>query len=406
MNYWQELCKRLSRKYKSEEELEGRFIDCWDFILGWPYENIVRQMSIQIGHENKRADIVLLDDQKLPLLVIEMKKQGISITDHEILQLQSYMRQKRIIFGLLVGEKLSLYYDPLKSDGKLKRVLNLSFFDTANLDGITLAKLLHKKNFSTEKMTEFCDSYLDEKLALESSLQTKAVIDNLANFKNTDKDKDIKIRQLIDLYSFWLNKDHSYNQREKDYIINLANHKKWITDKILKADLTSLSEEEFIKLIKEFSLHIPNLKRFFNMWLNSDKKILEIRLDFQTAITHLSTIRKNKRFVALDDFIENGAYKTKYLDRSFWSEMIRIRFPDVPLLNQKTEKFFDSLDVYIGDTYEEKLQNVANFYQRFSDKNMTLDMLSHLEHFVIAKNIKNEEGRQFMKANFPNYQND
>ena len=50
--------------------------------------------------------------------------------------------------------------------------------------------------------------------------------------------------------------------------------------------------------------------------------------------------------------------------------------------------------------------NVSNFYKRFSTPDITLEMLSHLEHFVIAKRVKNEIGREFMKANFHNYKED
>ena len=48
---------------------------------------------------------------------------------------------------------------------------------------------------------------------------------------------------------------------------------------------------------------------------------------------------------------------------------------------------------------------MSSFYKRFSGPNMTLDMLSHLEHFVIAKNAKNEEGRRFIEEKFSDPRN-
>ena len=400
MNKWQQLCKRLNKKYKSEIELEGRFEDCLYFILGWSDKNVARQMMVQFGHESKRTDLVLLDDDSVPIVVIEMKSQNVPITEHEIGQLHSYMRQELIPFGLLVGERISLYYDDQKRGNKPRRVLNLSFKDIDNTDGIELANLLDKPTFSLKRLSEFCDNYLIEKEKLEKDLGSKVVIDNLANFRNLDTGKDEKIRQLIDLYSLWLSEDKNRNKKEYQYLQSLKENRAWIAENILNTDLRSLSNDDFLQRFRELSLRLPNLTRYLRMWNKDDKEVLSIRQGFENAISHLTGLPKSHRYNALDDFTRNSQFAVKHLKNAFWSEMIRIKFKDVPLLNNKTERFFDAIGVYIGDTYEEKLKNVSNFYSRFSGPNMDLDMLSHLEHFALAKNAKNETGREFVMANF------
>ena len=109
MNKWKLFSERMTARYSSEAELEGRFEDCLIFILGWePRAEITRQIPIQFGHENKRADIILKANDK-NAVVIELKKQGLQIRDHELGQLFSYMRQTYTRFGLLVGDRISLY---------------------------------------------------------------------------------------------------------------------------------------------------------------------------------------------------------------------------------------------------------------------------------------------------------
>ena len=403
MSEWQEICRRLSRRYSSESELEGRFFDCLDFILNWSDNNISRQKTIQFGHQGKYADLVLFDDDKLPIIVVEMKKQGVSITEHEIGQLYSYMRQELIPFGLLVGDKISLYYDEHERGTKAKRVLNLSFNDKKNTDGIELFKLLNKNSFSIEGMKNFCDNYLKEKNEIQEKFGSQVIIDNIANFQNADKDLDRKINGLIELYTTWLNEDFSVNNREYQYILNMPLQREWVMKEIINFDLASLSDNAFIIKFRELSSHISNLTRYLSMWNKDNKKVLEIREGFTNAVKHLSNMQEKDRYQAHNDFVGDGKFAVKHLKEAFWSEMIRNKFPDVPLLNSKTERFFDAIGVYIGDTYEEKLINVSNFYKRFSTQDMTLEMLSHLEHFVIAKNVRNEVGREFMKGNFPNY---
>jgi len=392
---WKELCRMLSKKHANEGELEVRFEDCLCFILRYSDNNIARQKTIQFGHERKRADIVLCDDIKQPFVIVEIKKQGSDVSEHEMGQLFSYMRAELISFGFLLGDKFSLYYDERKRGLDPKRVLTLSFRDTLNEDGAVISALLHKENFTVEKMEMFCKTYLSEKERIENDSKEKIIIENLANFRKSDPRKDELIKKLISLYETWLDED----EKEKSYIEYTQKNHEWIANHVLSVDMVSLSDANYLCLFKAFMERVTNLERFMRMWFNNDSKILEGRKDFEKAIAFLNRIPDSERYQAIQYFSGTGEYCMKYLNKSFWSEMIRIRFPDVPLCNDKTQNFFDAIDVYIGDTFEEKLKNISNFYKRFSSDEMTLQKLSHLEHFVMG-NIKSKAGKDFVNKNF------
>lgn len=399
MNKWKLFSERMTARYRSEAELEGRFEDCLIFILGWePRAEITRQVPIQFGHENKRADIILKANDKNSV-VIELKKQGLQIRDHELGQLFSYMRQTYSRFGFLVGDRISLYYDP-RNGNIPTRVISVAFSDYLNTDGSRLMDLISKPSFSEDKLEEFCIEYSKDvesikKRALETA-DGIVNIDNLANYNLAGGSIDKKIDGLVKLYDSWI----TDTPKEALYLDNLSKNASWVKVNIFKTNMPTLNDNDFVALFKELSKKLTNQTRWINMRFRDDK-ILDIRQNFQIAVTHLIEASDDAKYNVLDDFLE-GDYQVWGLRKGFWSELIRIRFPDVPLYNEKTENFFNAIGQYIGDTYEEKLNNISEFYKRVSSrhKNMPIEKLSHLEHFACVKNARNETGRQYMKENF------
>lgn len=62
--------------------------------------------------QHLRPDFVLYKDE-IPQVVIEAKKPNNIQTERNKEQLFSYMRQKKVDFGLYIGEEIQLYYDVL-----------------------------------------------------------------------------------------------------------------------------------------------------------------------------------------------------------------------------------------------------------------------------------------------------
>ena len=83
--------------------------------LGWKeYKNeIKRQPVIKIGHGNKLIpDLVVYDDSDEPLIAIEVKRPGEDLTTDDVFsQLQSYMRQLKTQYGLVIGKTIRFFYD-------------------------------------------------------------------------------------------------------------------------------------------------------------------------------------------------------------------------------------------------------------------------------------------------------
>ena len=101
--------------------------------------------------------------------------------------------------------------------------------------------------------------------------------------------------------------------------------------------------------------------------------------------------------------MDNDKYKIKGVGRTFWSELVRCKFKDVPLLNDKTEEFFGSIGLCPGFSSEEKLKSIAYCYKRWAkiykeqtDKKISLLKLSHIEHFA----TREEEGKKLIVEAF------
>lgn len=397
---WRTLCRLLKKEHANEGELEVRFEDCLHFIFGWSDRNIKRQKMTKSGSKHeKRMDINLYDDENKPIFIFEMKRQGHDVKEDEVEQLSSYMMPENVRFGFLVWDKLSLYYnEPKKGKTKLKRVFTVSFSDKDNEDGAVFARFMKKSSFCLEEFSSYYTNYLAERESCEEKLASGEIVENLFNFNRNDENKYELIRELIILYKEWL----ANNDRQREYLQGLSKSRAWITENIIKSDLGKLSDDEFVQRFEELKQQIPNDPQI-NQRLGNSERILQIREAFQTAVSHLIEMSEEDKYHALDDFTGKGDFAVKYLQVVFWTEMIRIRFPDVPLYNPKTQRFFDAIGVYIGDYYEERLKNVSAFYQRFSSSDMNLDKFSHLEHFAVADNVKtekNEAGLKFIRENF------
>ena len=398
---WEALCRRMSRSHKNEHDLEVRFEDCLSFIFYWQDKCIKCQERTHAKDKMKKiTDILLTDDIGEPLIIVEMKSQKVRITNEERRQLFDYMKHYGVKFGFLVNRKISLYYDDGKSSEPL-RVLTLSFKDKNNSDGARLSYRLDRSMFSPDLLEQFCIEYLEEREQTEREYSVSS-IGNIENFRNPDTSKNERFRTLIALYKDWLN-DPNTTEDEKAFVPNIQKSMDLIKENVFGCKLEELSDVEYIEKIKILNRHIPSqthLRRFYG----SNEKILELRKNgFDKAISHLNKIDESDQFKVLCDFIGESEFKVKGIDKSTWSELIRIKFPDVPLVNEITEKFFDTIDYFIGDEDDEKAKHISDFYKRFSDTGMNLYAFSHLEHFAVGQDVKNnEKGQEFIDRYFAN----
>ena len=210
---YQDLRQIMTSKYSSEADLETAFCEYIKDDLLWPQNEIVRQFSVQVGHETKRGDILFANS-----IVVEVKAQGINLYDQHIIgQLMSYMRIKRKRFGILIGNEFLFFYDDYSDKvNDLKYVLKASFKDGSSLVVERLLGNLHAQEFKESVLVDFCKEQYQkngEKHAMQlisggrtpSKSRTSKSSPSLAE-KNifwgdfqkrfADKDKDGILRQM------------------------------------------------------------------------------------------------------------------------------------------------------------------------------------------------------------------
>ncbi len=142
---WNEICFELRTCIQNnvlEKEYENAVCNCM-VLLGWKkYRGeIITQYPVQAGHENKYADIVILQDN-VEQFVIEIKRPNHILQEEDERQLFSYMRllKHQVIFGLYIGDKIRLYYDDIASQQLPEQVFSIDIEEN-NSDGFKFVEL-------------------------------------------------------------------------------------------------------------------------------------------------------------------------------------------------------------------------------------------------------------------------
>lgn len=157
---WNEICFELRACIQNnvlEKDYENTFVNCM-MLLGWKKfrGEIVTQYAIQAGHENKYADIVVLQND-VEQFVIEIKRPSHLLQEEDEKQLFSYMRllKHQVPFGLYVGDKIRLYYDDITSQQLPEQVFSVDITED-NPEGIKFVELFSKDSFNAQVLFGFC----------------------------------------------------------------------------------------------------------------------------------------------------------------------------------------------------------------------------------------------------------
>ena len=179
MNIWNEICHKLNN-CKSRDVLENvyedKIVDCLA-LLNWSEADgeIRRQYPIQVGHEPKRADIVI-SSNGMWQFVIEVKRPNHSIQGEDKKQLQSYMRQLKVRFGLYIGENIQLFYDD-DSPIDIIKVLDIEIKESDS-NGIRFIELFHKDNYTPQAILDFYEDIKHKQAEEQEKKDTVAKILN------------------------------------------------------------------------------------------------------------------------------------------------------------------------------------------------------------------------------------
>lgn len=154
----------------SERDLQICIHSVFRYYLRWQ-NNIIAEESIPIGATNTmRPDFVLYKDE-LPQVVIEAKEPNHKQTERNQEQLFSYMRQKKVDFGLYIGEMIQLYYD-VPTDAEQPLLIFTLDYNNDNKFGHSFVSLFNYIDFNKELLVDFCtkrirEIQLDNKLKLD-----------------------------------------------------------------------------------------------------------------------------------------------------------------------------------------------------------------------------------------------
>ena len=180
MEKWNEISFNLSEKKNiSEDKFELIVVQVLG-VLGW--KKYAGDLEIQPAYKtyaNKsiRMDILAKYNNQ-DAFIIEVKKPELPITSDFSNQLKSYMRFLKLDFGLLIGEKIQIYYDGNLFNNKDFTLLEEIEYKKDNPKGLKFVQLFQKEKFDRNNIKKFAQEKLIE-------------------FKNKTKEKELK-QKLID----------------------------------------------------------------------------------------------------------------------------------------------------------------------------------------------------------------
>jgi hypothetical protein len=193
MNKWQKLCIQINPLIKrdvAEEVYHEQFVSYLQTIFNWDEKNIKVEEPVRMGSTDKYADIVLEGNGFG--IVIEMKKPGVVLGDKEASQLSSYMRILGKRYGLLVGNKIKVFYDYDKDSSATTEIASFDF-DVDNSEGSAFCEILERSNCSNESLKEYASEKLNRLEATKEFEQLKKEL--IAN--NGEKIKEIVKNKLV-----------------------------------------------------------------------------------------------------------------------------------------------------------------------------------------------------------------
>ncbi len=202
---WNEICYELKYCIQNnalEKDYEQAVVNAF-VLMGWKkFRNeIITQYPVQVGHEKKYADIVVLKDG-IEQFVVEIKRPGHILREEDEKQLFSYMRllKHQVFFGIYISDRICLYYDDDSSSKMPELVFSVDLIES-HVKGIQFVELFSKDSIDVSTLSMFCKK---QKGILVKQKQIDQEIDRIMEdkdgllFKNLLKEKYINEGYSVD----------------------------------------------------------------------------------------------------------------------------------------------------------------------------------------------------------------
>ncbi|PHR74677.1 MAG: hypothetical protein COA67_01000 [Lutibacter sp.] len=199
---WNEISFLLSENIKSdisERDFEYCVIQALN-VLGWKEfsGNIETRPSIKIGASNRiTPDFVIKSDEGKKVFVIEIKQPSLPLNSNFQQQLFSYMRQLKLEYGILIGERIQIFYDGLLSEQEHPILLENIIFERDNNKGIKFVETFSKSTFSFNLLEQFRLKSL-EKINREKDF--KKLTNEIISKNFEEKVNDLIKQELLNEY--------------------------------------------------------------------------------------------------------------------------------------------------------------------------------------------------------------
>ena len=200
MERWNEINFILSEKVKpdiSEAEFERHVVEALR-ILGWSEyrgELSIRP-SFNIGASNRITPDIIVKNDNQNLFVVEIKQPSISLNARFAQQLTSYLRFLRLETGVIIGEKIQLFYDD-KTTGDDAFLFEEIEFVRDNPKGKEFVDLFCKENFDREKIIQ---KVQEKKAALEHRQLLQKLMEQLLVPEFESRIKELLNKELLKEY--------------------------------------------------------------------------------------------------------------------------------------------------------------------------------------------------------------
>lgn len=172
MQSWNKLCRVLSEEISEnilETEFEREIIYALDSILGWDrFDNVLRQVPVQMGSTSKYIDILVKEKNGNDLFVFEVKRPSVFLEKYDE-QLKSYMIHRTINLGILIGNKIQIYF----GNGSNIILIDEIDFIRDSKKGFDFVENFHRQNFSRENIEQYIQEKLKEKEDLKAVIKLK-----------------------------------------------------------------------------------------------------------------------------------------------------------------------------------------------------------------------------------------
>lgn len=224
-NDWNYIVDDYNKNFNESETIVQ---DKWEIfvseILGYRKINgeILSKQSMAIGSYERVIPDIIIRTNNQKVFDIELKQYNLSFDLSMQKQLISYLKLLNLSLGLIVCQKIYLFYYDYNNDTIRKTVIE---FIKNNKDGIHLLELLHKSNFDKERIIQFINSKEEKKnhiMEIERSIDQNLIKDLLGKYF-LENYSDDEIDSALNKFTFKVenNKEGQIDNNIKNSKINV-----------------------------------------------------------------------------------------------------------------------------------------------------------------------------------------